>query len=183
MVVGTPGSGKDLLIRAVHDLGKQHATIVPKHTSRERRPDDGEELTFQDDPDFDLAGSDLVYENYGSQYGIHFEGIWRGLQQGVFQVAVVSNIDAVNRLRYVFGSLVVLVFVHSEMSADEYGEVEAASRDSEYVQARQKDFEMAFRFYLRNYLAFDHVLLSSGAPEDLYDQIFRLFRAYESRLL
>jgi hypothetical protein len=135
------------------------------------------------EPDFDLDSSDLVYENYGTRYGIHFDGIWRGLQHGVFQVAVVSNIDALNYLRNVFGALVVLVFVHSEMSAAEYLQLEAASIDSDYVQARSKDFEMAFRFYHRNFLAFDHVLLSSGTPEDLYDQIFRLFRAYETGVL
>ena len=34
-----------------------------------------------------------------------------------------------------------------------------------------------------NFLAFDRVFIFSGAPEDLYDQIFRVFRAYESGLL
>lgn len=183
VVVGTPGSGKDLLIRAVRDLGKQHALIVPKHTSRARQHDDGDEMVCPGEPGFDLDRADLVYENYGTRYGIHCNAVWQRLRQGIFQVAVVSNIGAVNRLRQIFGAIVVLVFVHSEISAEDYARLEAASKETDYVQARSKDFDMAFRFYLRNFLAFDHVLISSGIPEDLYDQLFRLFRAYESGIL
>ncbi len=32
---------------------------------------------------------------------------------------------------------------------------------------------------LKNFRVFDHALINCGIPEDLYDQIFRLFRAYE----
>jgi ribose 1,5-bisphosphokinase PhnN len=180
VVVGTPGSGKDLLIKAVNDLGAQHAQIVPKHTSRRRRPDDGNEMICSGDVDYDIDGCDITYENYGDYYGIQCLGIWEGLQNRTFQVIVVSNIDAISELRRRFGNLLVLVYVHSEMKSDEYLRIEdSVGEESDYAKKRAERYQSAFNLYLKNYLAFDHVLIYSGAQEDLFDQIFRLFRAYE----
>jgi len=185
VVVGTPGSGKDLLIRAINDLGAQHARIVPKHTSRRKRQDDGNEIICPEDPDYDLEGCDITYENYGDRYGIKGSQIWEGLSDGIFQVVVVSNVEAINRLRDILGELVVLVYVHSEVDRDEYQRIEAARKsdpeylDTEYVEQRVKNYRLALDIFLENYLAFDHVLINSGPSENLYDQMFRLFRAYE----
>jgi ribose 1,5-bisphosphokinase PhnN len=185
VLVGTPGSGKDLLIRAVKDLGAQHAHIVPKHTSRKRRHDDGEEIICPEDSGNNLDQCDIRYDNYGAQYGIMTPQIWEGLRDGIFQVAVVSNVEAINQLRGIFGELVVLVYIHSEVDSDEYQRIEAARRndpgylDTEYVEQRVKNYRLAFNVFLENYLAFDHVLIHSGPSENLYDQMFRLFRAYE----
>lgn len=180
LVVGTPGSGKDLLIRAVNDLGAQHAQIVPKHTSRTRRPDDGKEMICIGDPEYNLKACDLTYENFGDLYGMETSLIWSGLRKGIFQVAVISNITALNNLKKLFGELVMLVYVHSEMRADEYLNAEAGSdQNSEYIRKRVEKYHAAHDVYLRNFLAFDHVLIYTGVQEDLFDQIFRLFRAYE----
>jgi ribose 1,5-bisphosphokinase PhnN len=191
VIVGTPGSGKDELIRAINDLGAQHARIVRKHTSRKKRPDDDDEIICPKDPDFDLEGCDIRYENYGARYGIKTPQIWGGLRDGIFQVVVVSNVDAINKLREIFGELVVLVYVHSEIDCNKYQEyqerqrIEAASKsdpeylDTEYVEQRVKNYKLALDVFLENYLAFNHVLINSGPSENLYDQMFRLFRAYE----
>ncbi|MBN1487119.1 MAG: hypothetical protein JW981_05710 [Anaerolineae bacterium] len=180
VVVGTPGSGKDFLIRAVHELGFHQVQIVPKHTSRDRRPSDGDEMICPGDPGYNLSGCDIIYENYGDYYGIDFDKVWRGLRQGVFQVVVVSNIEALDRLREVFGQLMVLVYVHSGMDANEYRDAELVyGGDANYVERRAEQYRLAFDVYLQNYLAFHHVLINSGVPEDLLDQLFRLIRAYE----
>lgn len=180
VVVGTPGSGKDLLIRAVHDLGRQHAQIVPKHTSRPRWDDDEEEMICEGDVKYNLDACDIVYENYGDRYGIETRRIWKGLLSGAFQVLVVSNADAINKLHSIFGELLVLVYVHSEVIADKYGETERQTgKASSYVEHRVKEYRQAFELYLENFLAFNHTLIFSELQEDLFDQIFRLFRAYE----
>ena len=80
VIVGTPGSGKDLLIRAVNDLGSLHADIVPKHTSRAWRTDDGDEMICPSDPRHDLEGCDVRYNNYGDEYGVKSNEIWEGLR-------------------------------------------------------------------------------------------------------
>ncbi len=184
LVVGTPGSGKDLLIRAVNDLGVQHARIVPKHTTRMRRSDDGNEMICREDEGFDLDACDVVYANFGETYGVESSKIWDGLRHGVFQVLVVSNAEAINKLRRIFGQFVVLAYVHSGVDAEMYRSSESSeNRDSEYVRKRLAGYRSAYMIYLGNLLAFDHVLLNYGAPEDLFDQIFRLFRAYERSYL
>lgn len=182
VVVGTPGSGKDLLIRAVNDLGVQHSRIVSKHTSRVRRTEDGNEMICPGDEGFNLENCDIIYNNYQDSYGINTSSIWQGIKEGVFQVVVVSNIEAINRLKSIFGSLVILIYVHSEMNASEYAAKElniAKNSDTDYIVKRQNKYRDAYDIYLNNFSFFDHVLIYSGAPEDLYDQIFRLFRAYE----
>jgi ribose 1,5-bisphosphokinase PhnN len=190
VIVGTPGSGKDLLIRAVGRLGTQHAQIVPKHSSRARRWwDDGDEIICREDPGYDLGNCDIQYENYGDRYGIKSSQIWEGLSDGIFQVVVVSNVEAINKLRDTFGELVALVYVHSEVDADEYRRIEAERKsdpeylDAEYVEQRVKNYRLAFDIFLENYLAFNHVLINSSPAENLYDQMFRLFRAYERGVL
>lgn len=180
VVVGSPGSGKDILIRAVKDLGRQHARIVPKHTTRERRADDGDELIFPGDALYDRDGCDIEYENYGDWYGINTSTIWTGLKEGAFLIVVVSDVDAINQLHNIFGELMLLVYVHSEIEPEDYLQTEAKhGKDIEYLQRRVDEYQLAFSTYLKNFLAFSHVLIHSGEPEDLFDQIFRLFRAYE----
>src|ERR1039458_8100197 len=132
-VVGSPGSGKDILVRAVNDMGSQHAQIVPKHTSRDRRSDDGREMICPGDPGFGLDRCDIVYENYGTKYGVRTSRVWRGLRSGVSQVLVVSNCDALNRLREKFGELLVVVYVHSQVRPEDYKRKEQQlGKDSGY---------------------------------------------------
>ncbi len=184
VIVGTPGSGKDLLIRAVNNFGALHADIVPKHTSRARREDDDKEMICLGEPACDLEGCDIEYENYATKYGIKSDGIWRGLRGGRFQVAVVSDLEAIKELERIFGDLVVLVYVHSNVDARKY-QIEEMERgdDVGYVKRRVKEYDRAYRLYLEYFLAFNHVLIyaNEGLDEDLYDQIFRLFRAYKRR--
>jgi len=183
-VVGSPGSGKDILVRAVYDFGSQHAEIIPKHTDRAIRIDNGPEMICPNQEGFALDKCDIVYDNFGTKYGIKSTRIWRGLRKGISQVLVVSNVDAINNLRSIFGSMVVLLYVHSEVSPENFKQQETKHGNvSNYIERRVGKYRMAFDAFLTNYLAFDHVLIYADVDEDLYDQIFRLFRAYENREL
>ncbi len=183
IIVGAPGSGKDELIRAVDDMGTYHAQIIPKHTSRERWDEDREEMLCPGDDGHNLSACGITYENYGDTYGIVSGDIWEGLKKGVFQVVVVSNMEAINKLREHFGELVLLVYVHSNRNAQDYRKKETSPDKEpeyiEYIENRADNYEMAYNLFLENYMAFDHVLINSGLPENLFDQMFRLFRSYE----
>lgn len=182
ILVGSPGSGKDLLIQTINELGTQHAEVIPKHTSRKRLAGDEKEMICIDDPDYNLKSCDIRYKNYGDQYGIDSSLIWASLRKGVFPVVVVSNIRAINQLHKIFDNLTVLVYVHSEVDAEEYrNKEETLQKRQEYIQPRVAEYRQAYEIYLDNFQAFDHVLINCGDPEDLYDQIFRLFRAYERK--
>lgn len=200
IVVGSPASGKDQLIRAVNTLGKLHADIVPKHTNRVERMDDGNEMickyvvkngTLINNPNYNMKRCNIHYENYKTKYGIDTNNIWEGLGNGVHQVLVVSNVDALNQLKQIFGSLAVIVYIYSEVTKKEYLQNEKSlfkkNKNSdvtsidEYLKEREKNFDMAYKLYEDNFMLFDHVFIFTDREEDLYDQIFRLFRYYENR--
>lgn len=172
VIVGGNNSGKDEIIRAVQDLGGLHAQMIPKFTSRGRQEDDGKEIrcnykfkeyaegkykvqSQQDDKEFNC---DIVYFKNNNFYGIDTHQIWKGLRKQKFQVIVVSEVEAINKLIEKFGSIVVLIYVHGMESEETLAE---------------------FRLFLENFNEFDHVLIAENRKEDLYDQLFRLFRAYE----
>lgn len=201
VVVGSPASGKDELIKAVNLLGSIHAQIVSKHTNRDWRWDDEEEMICRrildstgkmvKNPNFDIENCDIVYQNYGTIYGIKTDDIWEGLKKGIHQVLVVSNIDALNKLKEIFGELAVFLYVYSEINKEEYlkkeyekllerGDVNQGETN-EYLKKREDNFDMAWYLYERNFNLFDHVFIFTNKEEDLFDQIFRLFRYYENR--
>lgn len=172
VIVGGSHSGKDEIIRAVQDLGGLHAQMIPKFTSRTRQKDDGREIrcnyifreykeekykviSQEDDKEY-LC--DVVYYKNGNYYGIDTHQIWNGLRKQKFQVIVVSEVEAINKLIQKFGSLVVLIYVHGLDDEEALPE---------------------YKLFLENFNEFDHVLIAESRKEDLYDQLFRLFRAYE----
>ncbi|MBL4941862.1 MAG: hypothetical protein JKY81_09385 [Colwellia sp.] len=180
LIVGVPGSGKDVLIQAVNDMGVLHARIVPKHTSRERQSDDGNEMICSDDNDYDLAGCDITYENYENKYGIKSFDIWNNINDEVAQVIVVSNIRAINKLLAMFGSVIKIVFIHSSLNVEEYHKEQIVLGNStEYIENRISQYDKAINMFLKNYNYFDHVLIFESSQEDLFDQIFRLLNYYE----
>ena len=183
LIVGTPGSGKDILIRAVKDMGSLHAVTVPKHTSRRREGDDGPEMICSDDPEFDLENCDIAYENYGNSYGMKSRELWELVGQGKTLIIVVSNKSAINQIMSMFRDLVRTIFILSEMDEEKYRINEKSKGFSEdYIESRVKEYKQAYDIYYANFTQFDHVLIYADADEDLYDQIFRLFTEYEKRV-
>ncbi len=201
VVVGSPGSGKDELIKAVNILGSIHAKIVSKYTNRNWRWDDEEEMICEhifdnegrmvQNPEYDIANCDIVYQNYGATYGIKTNSIWCGLQEGIHQVLVVSNINALNKIKEIFGELAVFLYVYSEVNREEYIEKEydkllergetSDGKINEYLIKREENYDMAWNLYEKNFNLFNHVFIFTNREEDLFDQIFRLFRYYENR--
>lgn len=169
-------NGKDLIIQAVDSMGSLHASIIPKYTSRGPKPDDGDEMIcsckFEQysngkasivTPNGKKFKGDIVYERKGNFYGFSSKGIWEGLKRGKFQVVVISDAKTINKLREIFGGLVVLVYVHSHN-----------------FEAVDTSIDSEFELFSNNFDLFNHVLIYEDKAEDLYDQIFRLFRAYEN---
>ena len=204
IVVGSPASGKDELISAVNTIGTLHAEIVPKHTERDVRPDDGEEMIcqyiFNDDNiktinhEYDMDRCDIIYQNYGeTKYGIKTPSIWDKLRNGIIQVAVVGNVDAINQLKGKFGNLAVVIYVYSQTDKKTFrrrelmklsdGDSAKEAFEDDYIKRRVAEFDKAWNIYVDNFMLFDHVLIYAEKQEDLFDQIFRLFKAYEKGLI
>ncbi len=178
IIVGNDSSGKDELIRGVNDLGKFHAQVVYKYTNRPKKDDDGDEIICnckflsgyeegngkivqwerEEGDEQKLTFCDITYERNGNQYGFASSQIWNGLKERKFQMISVSEIETINLLRAKFGRLVVLLYVHSSVRTENFDDL---------------------KMFSDNFNKFDHVLVYEGKKEDLLDQIFRLFRAYE----
>lgn len=88
--IGNPGSGKDEALKTIRVQGILHSIIMPKHTTRARNEDDGEEMICPEDENFDIDSCDLQYTNYGSTYGINMQELHERLRDGISSSLVVS---------------------------------------------------------------------------------------------
>lgn len=166
VITGNASSGKDEIIRAVQSLGGFHAQVVPKYTTRQQHLDDGNEIICKTLLNGEINQKyidgekecDIVYVRNSHQYKINSSAIWEGLKNGLFQVIAVSEADTINKLKSKFGSAVVLIYVHSHLNTE-------------------NNYEL--NLFTKNFDKFNHVLIYEGIQEDLFDQMFRLFRAYE----
>ena len=170
IISGNPGSGKDYIVKAAEKLGCMQ---IRKHTSRVRNPNDGNEMICSDDSDFDLNGCDLKYKNYGkTEYGIKTQEIWKNLIFGKGnQVLVCSDIETIKRLKLIFGENVVSLYVHSDITPDEYLAQEAkAESDDEYIRQRIIGFKNAHRNYANNIELYDKCLIFADDRRELLRQ-------------
>jgi guanylate kinase len=165
IIAGNASSGKDKIISAVRELGSIHAQIVTKYTTRQETDEDGSEIVCRVrkngklNPVFqkNFEKCDISYDRNGNTYRIDSSGIWDAMKSGLFQVVSVTEADPINQLKTKFGSAVVLIYVHSDS----------------VVPPEE------LSLFVNNFDKFDHVLIYENSYEDLYDQLFRLFRAYE----
>jgi guanylate kinase len=165
IIAGNASSGKDKIISAVRELGSIHAQIVTKYTTRQETDEDGSEIVCklrkdgELNPDFHekFVKCDISYDRNSNTYRIDSSDIWDAMKSGLFQVVSVTEAEPINQLKTKFGSAVILIYVHSdsEMPPNELS------------------------LFVNNFDKFDHVLIYENSYEDLYDQLFRLFRAYE----
>ena len=171
VIAGNASSGKDNIISATRELGSFHAQVVRKYTTRRATEEDGSEIVCRltakgkSNVQFDEKevekNCDIWYERNGNRYYIDSKEIWDGMKSGLFQVISVTDAKTINQLKKKFGNAVVLIYVHS---------------DSETTPVE-------LDLFVNNFDKFNHVLIYEDKYEDLYDQLFRLFRAYEKGLL
>lgn len=171
VIAGNASSGKDNIISATRELGSFHAQVVTKYTTRQATKDDGSEIVCkltvngEQNMQFDKKcvekNCDIWYERNDNKYYIDSKEIWDGMKSGLFQVISVTDANTINQLKKKFGNAVELIYVHS---------------DSETTPKE-------LNLFVDNFDKFDHVLIYEDKYEDLYDQLFRLFRAYEKGLL
>ena len=208
VISGNGASGKDELIEATFAMGKLYAGVIPKYTSRSQKQDDGPEIIckhiriegsdeFVINPEYEsflaLRKQDpdrfLSYWGNGGkfEYTIDMKLLRESLGAGRSQVIALSDIDTINTLLHEFGDQVVPVYCNSQISKEEYGE---KGEGDEIDNARLAVFEQQMDEFIENYMLFRHVVIyaenkldheSDGRQEELIDQLFRLFRAYEEQ--
>lgn len=181
LIVGASGAGKGTLLRALRDMGQRHVVIIPKQTTRAPKATDGDEMVSvyprkKVDPEFDVK-----YRNYLNEYGICSAEIWENVKTSKFQVLIVSNLKAIKELYHRFGPLIKLIYLYSPIREEglEKHQKDIAAEDTDEIAVRKSKIEVVHGYYIDNITMFDHVLLNTQEPEDLSDQIFRLFQYYQ----
>lgn len=197
VVVGASGSGKGVLLRSVRDMGERHIVVINKGVTRKRKTTDGPEMAIYRPDELLNEDYDIVYANYLALYGIRTSDIWEALSHGRHALLICSNFASIDKdkktipgampaipiLRRVFGPLMKLVYLHSQIDQDisQEHQSEIAAADQKETRVRKKKIPIVRGYYVDNIGQFDHVLLNVGEPEDLSDQVFRLISFYDKK--
>lgn len=175
---GNPGSGKDDALETVRVQGILHSIIMPKHTTRLRKSDDGEELICRDDDRFNMDLCDVQYENYGNTYGIDTNELRERLEDGISSSLVVSNRDALEELKKRFPDELVTIYIQG-LSKEEYTIQQKDHLEEEYAKIRIQEYDKADELYYNGWLDFNHIIINNGDLGDMKLQIDSIMRYYE----
>ena len=209
VISGNGASGKDELIEATFAMGKLYADVMPKYTSRNQKPEDGQEIICQQNIDPESLTGFSLNPEYSSflqqrtdaperfvsywgnggkfEYTIDMERLRTGLSSGRSQVIALSDINTILKLKSEFGDQVVPIYCNSQISKEEF---QRYAGGDEIGVAKREEFERQLTDFIENYLLFRHVVIyaenelghaSDSRQEELIDQLFRLFRAYEEK--
>lgn len=166
------GKSKAIELFLTHASTTFLPVVVPKFTTREPRPDD-KSAEVQTVPS--LPGNlDLVYEQYGSRYGVSSLTILEALRRGHSPILVLNDVRLITDVKNMFGSLARSVFLFRKAPlANEFLSDAAARGDSisDATAMRFKKAEAIFRIYIENIYLFDYVILNGDGLETLSVQI------------
>lgn len=176
--IGNPGSGKDKALETIRVQSLLHSIIMPKHTTRARKEDDGEEMICPGDELFDMDSCDLTYVNYGNTYGIDTQELQARLEDGISSSIVVSNAEAIKKLKEKFPNKLVTIYIHG-LSKEEYIIQQKNYLEDEYVKKRLEKYHQADELYYNQWLDFNHTIIDNNDLTDLKLQINNIMMYYE----
>lgn len=112
-------------------------------------------------------------------YAVSSREIEQNLRDGKPQIFV-SNTGQFYRFREMWPDKVVFLYLHrlaTDQENRQFQMVKWKDKPME-AEARIKEKDLVHQEYIRRIAEFDHVLLNTSFPEDLYDQMFHLIRLY-----
>jgi guanylate kinase len=179
MVCAPPGAGKGTLMENLNIMGRDAVRIVTKMAKR------APEETDKRDGMIALGEEGLIPSDFDwrwffhgtTEYAVSRKEIESNIASGRPQIFI-SNMSQIEAARSYLGDRVVLLYLHSTLSEGERRAHFVRKLGKEKADARVKSAEQVFADYVENIAAFDHVLLNTTFPEDLYDQMFRLLEYY-----
>ena len=180
VVCAAPGSGKGTLMENLNIMGTDAIRIVQKMAKRDPEETDrrdgmvaiGADGEFPDEVDWRWT-----FHSKRTEYGVSTAEIKRNMNEGVAQIFV-ANPGQIGRARDLFGARVVVLYLHSAISSDVLMGHFVQKLGPDGAQARVESRTAVFESYVEQICAFDHVLLNTSYPEDLFDQMYRLIDHY-----
>jgi hypothetical protein len=176
IIVGGSYSGKDELVTAMQRMAFGRIVNYQKATNRPVRGSDRGELRhFDDIPET----FDIKYNAQGFTYGISTLELWENLRDGKISLLVVSDLRAIEDVVGVFGPVCTRIYLHANFNFAEIRQM--MKKDAitpREIEERVGTIRALQRTYVDQMPRFEHVLLNTAEPEDLYDQAFNIVAFY-----
>jgi guanylate kinase len=177
LLVGASASGKDELVTAMQSIEPGRIQNYPKGTTRPKRADDHGELRH-----FDAVlpeHFDIVYEKQGFIYGISSKELWKNLGDGKISLLVVSDSATIDLMLERFGRVCTIIYLHANFDLLEMHKgMTDQEQSAAEIEKRLKAVYELQQLYVSRTTLFQHVLLNTGEPEDLFDQAFNVLDHY-----
>lgn len=122
------------------------------------------------------------------KYIIDLKKIDDGFANNRSQVLVLSDVETIKKLKKRYGDQVIVIYCHSQIDETEFKK----NTTDANIEQKIKKFSKQLEEFAENYSIYRHVIIyaeneigheSDGRQEDLIDQLFRLFMAYEEQRL
>ena len=180
-ITGSSRAGKSTTVDYLLNCGRFSQTFSPvlmrKYTTRPRRIDDNHEevLCVNEIP----AECDLVYKQYGAQYGLALSALFEHIAQEQSPIVILNDVRAVEDVRSAFGELARSLFIfRHDPSSEKYREELMESRKGA-GRVRFDKARIIYRIYIENIQLFDHVIINSGPVEELEMQVGQIVKSLE----
>lgn len=176
IVVGGSYSGKDELVNAMKIMDPKRVDSYRKQTDRPKRASDNNELHHVKTI---YSNFDIIYEKNGFSYGISSKELWQLLSKGKVLLLIVSDYECIELLKKMFGGTCAVLFLHADFDYDEIKEeMISEGLKNDEIKKRLMGIEEIKQLYINRMGIFNHVLLNTSEPEDLYDQAFNILDYY-----
>lgn len=177
LLVGASSSGKDELVTAMQSIEPRRIQNYTKGTDRPKRLDDHGELRHfpSDLPEH----FDIVYVRQNIKYGIASNELWQNLADGKISLLVVNHPATIDLLLERFGRVCTVIYLHANFNRNEMRK--RMTDDGvipDEIEKRLQGIDELQQLYVRRTTLFQHVLLNTGEPEDLFDQAFNVLDHY-----
>lgn len=167
-------TGKDDLVNAMIQIEPEKTILYQKGTTRPKKQGDENELIHLDE----LGKKyNIRYKKNGYEYGLCKNDIWSGLSREKIVLIVLSDIDAIKKIKSLFYGICTVLYLHANIDFDELKKEQKQLGKSEFRKRESSSRELHSE-YVSNMGLFDHVLLNTSEPEDLYDQAFNILDYY-----
>lgn len=174
VIAGGSFTGKDRLVNAMIQIEPNKVMAYKKGTTRPKKPGDNDELIHLDS----LGGRyDFTYEKNGYQYGVSVNEIWDNLSAEKIVLIVLSDLLVIEKLKIAFPGICTAIYLHANLDPDELKAEKERLSEDEFTKRKRSASELRTA-YIENLSTFDHVLLNTSEPEDLYDQAFNILDYY-----
>lgn len=188
MVAAASGAGKGILMENLNILGSDRVAVVRKMARRDPKPGDRRDGMIALGPngefptDFDWRWHFHQGDHFdGTEYAISTSEIRRGIDEGQQQI-VISNTGEIEVSRERLSGQVVWIYLHAVRSEEEVRAYQYANcATPEEANERLREIDAVHSTYIERICEFDHVLLNTTYPEDLYEQMERLSEYYRRR--